>query len=59
MYMEDFLLREGSSGEEIGRYKKKCIPIASSDEWHILLWTADQCKSMGTEERRRAVSEGA
>ncbi len=57
----DFLLREGSSREEIGKWLKKKVrtmataeKIASGGDWYISLWTDSRCKSMGTEKRRRA-----
>jgi hypothetical protein len=43
----DFLLREGSSREEIGKWlKNKSIPwqttekVASGSNWHVPVWTA-------------------
>jgi hypothetical protein len=53
----DFLLREGSSREEIGktqvRTKATAEKIASGGDWYIFL-VDSKCKSMGTEKRRRA-----
>jgi hypothetical protein len=59
----DFLLREGSSREEIGKWlKNKSIPwekVAPGSDGHIPLWTADAEVWIQENGGVHAMSEGA